>query len=95
VIMLVWHSCGIIGHGGFEYLFAGEFPGDPDYRITPRPVASLESAAATKRFRPRSVYFPGELCRTIPSRESGSTSWPTSPPARGSIGGYGTTSACA
>ena len=34
VIMLVWHSSGIIDNGGFEYLFAGDFPGDPDYRVT-------------------------------------------------------------
>jgi hypothetical protein len=34
VIMLVWHSGGLIHNGGFEYLFAGCFDGDPDFRIT-------------------------------------------------------------
>ncbi len=34
VIMLVWHSSGIIGNGGFAYLFSGEFDGDPEFKIT-------------------------------------------------------------
>jgi hypothetical protein len=34
VIMLVWHSSGIIDNGGFEYLFSGDFDGDPEFRIT-------------------------------------------------------------
>lgn len=34
VIMLVWHSSGIIDNGGFEYLFSGNFDGDPDFKMT-------------------------------------------------------------
>lgn len=34
VIMLVWHSSGIIDNGGFEYLFSGDFDGDPDFTKT-------------------------------------------------------------
>ena len=33
-IMLVWHSSGIIDNGGFEYLFSGDFDGDPEFKIT-------------------------------------------------------------
>jgi hypothetical protein len=33
-VTLVWHSGGIIGNGGFRYLFEGDFNGDPGYLIT-------------------------------------------------------------
>ncbi|EMI41106.1 DUF4375 domain-containing protein [Rhodopirellula sp. SWK7] len=33
-IMLTWHANGIIGNGGFAYLFEAEWPGDPDYELT-------------------------------------------------------------
>lgn len=33
-IMLTWHAKGIIGNGGFAYLFEGEWPGDLDYQLT-------------------------------------------------------------
>ena len=31
VIMLVWHSAGIIDNGGFEHLFSANFENDPDF----------------------------------------------------------------
>tara|TARA_R110002072_G_scaffold17279_11_gene66026 strand:- start:16784 stop:17347 length:564 start_codon:yes stop_codon:yes gene_type:complete len=33
-IMLTWHANGIIGNGGFQYLFQAEWPGDLDYSRT-------------------------------------------------------------
>ncbi|MDA7504180.1 hypothetical protein N8553_04290, partial [bacterium] len=33
-VMLVYHSYGIIGNGGFQYLFEGDFPGDPEFLLT-------------------------------------------------------------
>src|SRR6266446_5604755 len=34
VVLLVWHVSGIIGNGGFRYLFEGDLPGDPHYALT-------------------------------------------------------------
>lgn len=34
VVTTTWHASGIIGNGGFEYLFEGTFKGDPGYQLT-------------------------------------------------------------
>src|SRR5690348_2208446 len=34
VVILVWHASGIIDNGGFQYLFEGDFKGDPDFKRT-------------------------------------------------------------
>jgi hypothetical protein len=52
VVTLVWHSAGIIGNGGFEYLFEGEFNGDPGFVYTAaafNTIGALESYAAFQR----------------------------------------------
>jgi hypothetical protein len=59
VIMLVWHSSGIIGNGGFEYLFAGEFPGDPDYRITAEAYQTAGLLRGYEAFQEAFALFPG------------------------------------
>ena len=59
VIMLVWHSSGIIGNGGFEYLFAGEFPGDPDYHITAEAYKTAGLLRAYEAFQEAFALFPG------------------------------------
>lgn len=33
-VTLVWHVGGIIGNGGFEFLFGGDFSPDPEYTAT-------------------------------------------------------------
>src|SRR5262245_61738254 len=47
VIMLVWHSAGIIDNGGFEYLFSGDFDGDPDFKIT---AAAYKTVGLTRGY---------------------------------------------
>ena len=34
VVLLVWHVSGIIGNGGFRYLFEGNLKGDPHFALT-------------------------------------------------------------
>lgn len=69
VVMLVWHAKGIIDNGGFEYLFSGDFPGDPGYRLTAKVFESLESARAVTAFRKALAIFPSsELPADIDSR---------------------------
>jgi hypothetical protein len=59
VIMLVWHSSGIIDNGGFEYLFAGAFPGDPDYRITAEAYKTAGLLRGYAAFQEAFALFPG------------------------------------
>ena len=59
VIMLVWHSSGIIDNGGFEYLFAGEFPGDPDYHITAEAYKAAGLLRAYQAFQEAFALFAG------------------------------------
>lgn len=61
VIMLVWHSAGIIGNGGFEYLFAGEFPGDPDFHITAEAYKTAGLLRGYEAFQEAFALFPGGL----------------------------------
>jgi len=52
VVTLVWHAAGIIGNGGFDYLFEGEFKGDPGYIYTAaafKTIGATESYAAFQR----------------------------------------------
>ncbi|HEV3138314.1 MAG TPA: DUF4375 domain-containing protein [Pirellulales bacterium] len=58
VIMLVWHSSGIIDNGGFEYLFAGDFPGDPDYRITAEAYKTAGLLRGYEAFQEAFALFP-------------------------------------
>ncbi len=59
VVMLVWHSGGIIGNGGIEHLFEGEFPGDPDYRITAESYRLAGIERSHKAFEAAFALFPG------------------------------------
>jgi hypothetical protein len=47
VVRLVWDSSGLIGNGGFHYLFEGDYPGDPGFVYT---------VAAYKRIRAQAAY---------------------------------------
>ena len=52
VITLAWHASGLIGNGGFEYLFGGWFAGDPGYVYTAaafKIIGATESYAAFQR----------------------------------------------
>jgi hypothetical protein len=47
IVTLVWHASGIIGNGGFEYLFEGWFTGDPGYVYT---AAAFKTIGATQSY---------------------------------------------
>ena len=47
VVRLVWDSSGLIGNGGFHYLFEGDYPGDAGFVYT---------AAAYARIGARKFY---------------------------------------
>lgn len=57
-VMLVWHAGGIIDNGGFEYLFSGDFPGDPSYRLTAQAFETLGCERATTAFHEALSLFP-------------------------------------
>jgi Leucine-rich repeat (LRR) protein len=58
VVMLVWHSSGIIDNGGFEYLFAGDFDGDPDYHITAEAYKTAGLLRGFEAFQEAFALFP-------------------------------------
>jgi hypothetical protein len=70
VIMLVWHSGGIIGNGGFEYLFAGEFPGDPDFHITAEAYRIAGIDSSYEAFQAAFRLFPGGIVPHDPQERS-------------------------
>jgi hypothetical protein len=59
VVMLVWHSSGIIDNGGLEYLFASDFPGDPDFRITANAYKTAGLLRGYEAFQEAFALFPG------------------------------------
>lgn len=61
VVMLVWHVTAIIGNGGFEYLFGGELPGDPDLQITAEAFKEAGLARSYEAFQEAFRLFPGEI----------------------------------
>src|SRR3989304_1146344 len=58
VVMLVWHATGIIENGGFEYLFEGDFPGDPGFRLTAQAFEQINCEQAATAFREAMALFP-------------------------------------
>lgn len=60
-IMLVWHAKGIIGNGGFEYLFEGPWQGDSDYSKTVAAHAAIGHAGGHKAFVNALSAFPDGL----------------------------------
>jgi hypothetical protein len=69
VITLVWHSLGIIGNGGFYFLFEGEFNGDPGYMKTREAYKIIGATSALKAFDEAFSKFSGnELSGSIKKR---------------------------
>jgi len=68
-VTLVWHSGGIIGNGGFQYLFEGDFNGDPGYRITAAAYQKIGADEAYAAFCDACAIFPrGEVPADIEER---------------------------
>jgi len=59
VVTLVWHSFGIIGNGGFQYLFEGTFKGDPGFVLTAAAFRRIRCAEAAEAFEEALALFPG------------------------------------
>jgi hypothetical protein len=58
VIMLVWHSSAVIDNGGFEYLFAVEFDGDPDFHLTAEAYKTAGLLRGYEAFQQAFALFP-------------------------------------
>ncbi|MBD3674085.1 MAG: DUF4375 domain-containing protein [Planctomycetaceae bacterium] len=58
VIMLVWHSSGIIDNGGFEYLFSSDFDGDPEFKITAEAYKTVGLTRGYEAFQDAFKVFP-------------------------------------
>lgn len=68
-VTLVWQSGGIIGNGGFRYLFEGDFNGDPGYRLTAAAYQKIGANDAYAAFRDALALFPNtELPADIEER---------------------------
>lgn len=59
VVMLVWHSGGLIGNGGFDYLFSADFRGDPGFRLTAQAFKEIGLTRSYEAFESAFGLFPG------------------------------------
>jgi hypothetical protein len=68
-VSLVWHSYGIIGNGGFQYLLEGNFKGDPGFRETAKYYRRIGCETAAACFDHLFAAFPkGEIPADIDKR---------------------------
>lgn len=59
VVVAVWHSNGIIGNGGFEYLFEHDFVGDPGFIYTAAAYSAIGCTVAANAFKKALSIFKG------------------------------------
>jgi hypothetical protein len=57
-VALVYHTHGIIGNGGFQYLFEGDFPGDPEFLLTRQAFKTIGATRASAAFEMAFAVFP-------------------------------------
>lgn len=57
-VMLVYHSHGILGNGGFQYLFEGDFTGDPKFLLTRQAYNTIGATDASAAFEKAFAVFP-------------------------------------
>jgi len=58
VVTLVWHTSGLVGNGGFGYLFEGDLNGDPQFELTEAAYRSIGAKQAYDAFRDAMSLFP-------------------------------------
>lgn len=58
VVVLVWHSMGLIENGGFFYLLGADFIGDPGFIDTAASYRKIEAEAAYGCFQEALACFP-------------------------------------
>lgn len=57
-VVFVYHADGIIGNGGFQYLFEGDFPGDPEFLLTRQAYKTIGASDASAAFEKAFAVFP-------------------------------------
>ena len=57
-VLLVYQSYGLIGNGGFQYLFEGDFPGDPEFLLTRQAYMTIGATGASAAFQKAFAVFP-------------------------------------
>src|SRR5262245_38504912 len=57
-VLLVWHAFGVVGNGGFRYLFEGNFEGDPDFAQTTEAFRAVGCKQAADAVRKTLAMFP-------------------------------------
>jgi hypothetical protein len=69
VVLLVWHVHGIIGNGGFRYLFEGDLPGDPTLAKTLNAYRAIKATRCVVAFEAALGLFPNsELPANVDER---------------------------
>ena len=58
VVTLVWYAGGLIGNGGFEYLFSADFRNDPGFVLTAAAHATIGAHEAYRCFQEALALFP-------------------------------------
>jgi hypothetical protein len=57
-VILVWHASGIIDNGGFQYLFEGDFKGDPGFAKTAAAFKTVKAAKCAEAVEEALALFP-------------------------------------
>lgn len=57
-VACIMQAHGIIGNGGFRYLFEGDFPGDSGFALTRQAYADIDAQGAIEAFNEAFSAFP-------------------------------------
>jgi hypothetical protein len=57
-VILVWHASGIIDNGGFQYLFEGNFKGDPYFAKTATAFKTIKASKCAEAVQEALKLFP-------------------------------------
>jgi hypothetical protein len=57
-VILVWHASGIIDNGGFQYLFEGNFKGDPQFAKTAAAFKTIKASKCAEAVEEALNLFP-------------------------------------
>ncbi|MBN2385149.1 DUF4375 domain-containing protein [bacterium] len=57
-VILVWHASGIIDNGGFQYLFEGNFKGDPYFARTAAAFKTIKASKCAEAIEEALKLFP-------------------------------------
>lgn len=70
VVTLVWHASGLIGNGGFAYLFEGWFNGDPGYVYAAAAFKTIGAMQSYEAFQRALRVFGGRYPESSSEREA-------------------------